>query len=94
MIIADRIIEGSPQGNLPAAPHLIICPVNLLDQWLSELHRFLEYGSFSILPYTGTCTEANRRAFWESWDALPSPVERRIIVATMTVSDIPALRHQ
>ncbi|KAI0348763.1 hypothetical protein OH77DRAFT_1440817, partial [Trametes cingulata] len=32
------------------------------------MQRYLEYGSFSILPYAGTCTERNRKPFWEVFD--------------------------
>ncbi|KAI0681776.1 hypothetical protein C8T65DRAFT_524762, partial [Cerioporus squamosus] len=46
-----------PKSNLPEHPHLIVCPANLLEQWSGELHRWLEFGTFSILNYTGACKQ-------------------------------------
>lgn len=57
-----------------------------MDQWLSELARWAEHGAFSYMPYTGKFRENVRKAFWEHWDGLDSPMHRRIIVTTLAVS--------
>ena len=71
---------------MPELPHVIVCPNALLDQWTGELHRFLQYGAFSILPYVGACTENNRAAFWHAFNSLKSRPDRRIILASYNVS--------
>lgn len=70
-------------GNLP---QLLVVPGNLLDQVISEMHRFLIFGAFAVLPYTAACREQNRDAFWREFNQLPVPMNRRIIVATISVS--------
>ena len=65
-----------------------MCPNNLLEQWTGELHRFLKYGAFSILPYVGACTDTNRAAFWLEFNRLKSRPDRRIILASYNVSAV------
>ncbi|KAI9060334.1 hypothetical protein FKP32DRAFT_1542386, partial [Trametes sanguinea] len=38
---------------LPHRFHVVVCTPNLIQQWTSEMHRYLEYGLFTILPYLG-----------------------------------------
>jgi hypothetical protein len=38
-------------SNIPDLPTLLVVPVNLVDQVVSEMHRFLQYGSFDLFPY-------------------------------------------
>ena len=91
--VADKDTFGiSPDGNSGSRPHLIVCPVNLLDQWMGEIHRWFKFGSFSVLPYTGSCKAENREAFWREFAALPNPMNRRIIIATIPVS--PSSRYR
>ena len=78
-------LDGDPEQNLPEACHLIVCPVNLRDQWMGELHRFVEYGVIGLLPYQGACTEGNRKVFWEQFYAMKVPMDRRVILATNQV---------
>ena len=63
-----------------------MCPAGLVLQWTGELRRFLKWGSFAVLPYLGGCTDANRRGFWSEWNGLAAPPERRIILASLSVS--------
>lgn len=58
-----------------------------MDQWTLELHRYLQHGSFVVLPYTGNCTLANRAAFWQEYDVRKAQsVNPIIILASGTVS--------
>lgn len=75
--------------NIPALPIVLVIPVNLVDQIVHEFHRYLEHGSFDVLPYLMSW---NSQPLW--WDhiwALRSnqPQERRIIVTTPTMSLLP-----
>ncbi|KAI9061516.1 hypothetical protein FKP32DRAFT_1543162, partial [Trametes sanguinea] len=38
---------------LPRRIHVVVCTPNLVQQWTSEMHRYMEYGIFTILPYLG-----------------------------------------
>lgn len=84
MIAAGHKFAGK-EGNIPDLPHIIVCPVNLKDQWQSEMERFLIPSSFDILPYVG---KAESRSGW--WTALYGhsiqPHLRRIVLATVSVS--------
>ncbi|KAF9224670.1 hypothetical protein BS17DRAFT_682450, partial [Gyrodon lividus] len=44
---------NTPNGNIPNLPHIIICPVNLRNQWEYEIKRFLKLASFDLFPYIG-----------------------------------------
>ncbi|KAF9220462.1 hypothetical protein BS17DRAFT_852177 [Gyrodon lividus] len=52
---------NTPDGNIPNLPHIIICPVNLRNQWEYEIKRFLKLASFDLFPYVGHC---NKRKNW------------------------------
>ncbi|EIW79437.1 hypothetical protein CONPUDRAFT_73886 [Coniophora puteana RWD-64-598 SS2] len=54
----------STGGNLPDLPFLVVVPSSLLYQWKTELGRYLRFGAFDILPYTGTLP--NRRDWWNT----------------------------
>ncbi|OSC96289.1 hypothetical protein PYCCODRAFT_1348985, partial [Trametes coccinea BRFM310] len=47
--------QQSARGSdaLPRRMHVVVCTPNLVQQWTSEMHRYLEYGMFTILPYLG-----------------------------------------
>ena len=70
--------------DLPHATHIIICPPNLTDQWMSEIQKYLQYGSYTVLPYYGTCTEKNRESFQKLWEQTENTT--RIILTTYSVS--------
>ena len=73
---------------LPVRPHLVVVPPGLVSQWTQECHRYLKKGSFDILPYTGTCTEANRVSFWELYKRRTentAACSNVIIIASSTV---------
>ncbi|EGO04148.1 hypothetical protein SERLA73DRAFT_67867 [Serpula lacrymans var. lacrymans S7.3] len=44
---------ASTGANLPDYPTIIICPTNLHAQLTNEIERYLRYGTFDLLPYTG-----------------------------------------
>ncbi|KIK74159.1 hypothetical protein PAXRUDRAFT_176509, partial [Paxillus rubicundulus Ve08.2h10] len=83
----SKLCFHGPEGKIPDLPHIIVCPVNLRDQWEREIKWFLSLSSFDHLPYTG---------WWEKhqdwWDVLFSkshqPLCRTIILATYTASEI------
>lgn len=76
---------GRLQGKAGMLPQIVAVPANLLEQWRIEMHRWWKFGSFAVLPYTGACTTANRGAFWQQFDELKSPMNRRIILASIPV---------
>ena len=39
------------EGNIPSAPFIIVCPVNLHNQWTCEIEQFLKCNTFDIFPY-------------------------------------------
>ncbi|RDX39981.1 hypothetical protein OH76DRAFT_1298639, partial [Lentinus brumalis] len=41
----------TPDGNLPDRPHMIVVPTCLKEQWEGEIHRFLRWGAFDLIPY-------------------------------------------
>ncbi|KAI6144170.1 P-loop containing nucleoside triphosphate hydrolase protein, partial [Pisolithus thermaeus] len=70
-------------GNIPDLSHIIVCPVNLRQQWESEIKRFLSPGSFDILPYINRLD--SRSSWWSDlFQASKQPLPRRIILATQT----------
>ncbi|KAG6373967.1 P-loop containing nucleoside triphosphate hydrolase protein [Boletus reticuloceps] len=67
-------------GNIPDFPVIIICPVNLQDQWVREMHRFLRKGTFDIFPYVGKLV--TRSTWWKAgYPQSHQPANRRIILA-------------
>ncbi|KAL7283873.1 hypothetical protein ACG7TL_001143 [Trametes sanguinea] len=65
----EQAAKGSVK--LPPRMHIVVCTPNLVQQWTSEIHRYLEYGVFTVLPYLGTCSPDHRKAFWQAVDAVP-----------------------
>ncbi|KIO00769.1 hypothetical protein M404DRAFT_151725 [Pisolithus tinctorius Marx 270] len=77
---------NTPDGNVPDLSHVIVCPVNLKQQWESEIRRFLVPASFDLFPYTGRLD--SRSAWWtELFTVSKQPLCQRIILATQTVSE-------
>ncbi|KAH7905302.1 P-loop containing nucleoside triphosphate hydrolase protein [Hygrophoropsis aurantiaca] len=75
--------DKTKDGKIPNDPHLIVCPVNLKDQWQAEMERFLTPWSFDILPYTGKYD--SRSEWWtQLYDQSKQPVTRRIILGTLS----------
>jgi len=72
------------EGNIPDVPHIIVCPVNLKDQWQREMERFLIPSSFDILPYVGKLE--GRSGWWTTlYGHSVQPHLRRIVLATVSV---------
>jgi SNF2 family DNA or RNA helicase len=70
--------------NIPNLPVILVIPANLVAQFTSELHRFLQYGAFDILPYLATWR--SRQSWWtEIWGRSMQPEGRRIIITTPKV---------
>lgn len=73
-------------------PLLLVVPPNLADQVLFELHKYLKYGTFDVLPYIGNWEK--RQNWWaSSWSQCNNAEGRRIIVATYTVSLFDCVRN-
>ncbi|KAG2062895.1 hypothetical protein BDR04DRAFT_1039611, partial [Suillus decipiens] len=67
--------------NIPNLPIILVIPPNLISQFTSELHRFLQRGSFDILPYLATWN--SRQSWWQDiWSRSIQPEGRRIIITT------------
>ncbi|KAG1894055.1 P-loop containing nucleoside triphosphate hydrolase protein [Suillus fuscotomentosus] len=76
-IAADQWRSDSP--NIPNLPVMLVIPANLVMQFTSELHRFLQRGTFDVLPYLATWS--SRRTWWEDiWSQSKQPEGRRIII--------------
>jgi SNF2 family DNA or RNA helicase len=87
IVAAGKLWQGKP-GNIPNLPSLLIAPVTLVDQVISELHRYLRHGTFDVLPYLGTW---ERRKLWwtDIWDGqCKNTLGKRIIIVTPAVSHI------
>ena len=72
-------------------PHLIVVLPNLLPQWQAESRRFLKWGSFDLLPYTGNFKTATRKAVWDELNSRERDRGRRghtILLAAYTVGDL------
>ncbi|KAM5530103.1 hypothetical protein V8D89_016232 [Ganoderma adspersum] len=82
-------------GNLPDRPHLIIVPPSLHTQWLRELHRFLKFGGFDVLPYTHAYSADRRKPVWDNMKAQRAglPLCRRIILATTAAVESDAAHY-
>lgn len=78
-------------GNIPSSPFLIVCPVNLHNQWIRELERFLQWKTFDVFPYVA---KYRTRTNW--WDHIFTKsmhaAHHQIILATDTVRSILYLR--
>lgn len=82
--IEDRKFGGKV-GNIPDIPHIIVCPVNLKEQWQREMERFLIPHSFDILPYAGKLS--SREQWWTTLYEKSNHAQiQRIILATNSVS--------
>ncbi|KAI0350441.1 hypothetical protein OH77DRAFT_1572606 [Trametes cingulata] len=62
--------------DLPHNIHLIIAPPPLVEQWVTEIKKFLRCRSVAVIPYNGTCTVANREKLWAVINSTPkeSPI--------------------
>jgi hypothetical protein len=74
-------------GNIPDEPFLFVVPVNLVTQVICELHHYLEYGHFDVLPYIGAFD--TREHWWSKiWAQAKNAEGRRIIITTPNVTFI------
>ncbi|KAI9457025.1 P-loop containing nucleoside triphosphate hydrolase protein [Boletus coccyginus] len=77
---AGRTFE-TEDGNVPDLPNIIVCPVNLKQQWENEIKRFLRPSTFDILPYTGRLD--SRSTWWKQlYSSSKQPQMQRIILAS------------
>lgn len=77
----------SPGGNIPDLPHVIVCPVNLREQWQAEIKRFLTFAAFDVFPYVGRYL--SRKTWWETlFQRSQQPKINRIILATISVRQL------
>ncbi|KAH9828575.1 P-loop containing nucleoside triphosphate hydrolase protein [Rhodofomes roseus] len=75
-------IKYHREGNTPSEPTLIVVPVALERQVVSEIHRYVRPKTFDLISYTSSVRGAKGAAFWEAVDNFAQPPERQIIVAT------------
>ncbi|KAG2336606.1 hypothetical protein BDR05DRAFT_896483 [Suillus weaverae] len=76
-----RLLLLNDSPNLPNLPVMLVIPANLVPQFTSELHRFLQRGTFDVLPYLATWS--SRRTWWEDiWSRSMQPEGRRIVITT------------
>ncbi|KAF5379543.1 hypothetical protein D9615_006663 [Tricholomella constricta] len=70
-------------GNIPNVASLLVVPVNLHAQMMSEAYRYLMPGSFDILPYLGT--HQTHAHWWETIASMTNqPPGQRIVISTVT----------
>jgi hypothetical protein len=72
-------------SNIPDWPILLVVPVNLHNQTITELQRFIKPSCFNILPYTQSWS--GRDMYWEKISKLSNQRKGRLLmVATPLVS--------
>lgn len=74
---------------------MIVVPTCLKEQWEGEIHRFLRWGAFDLIPYQLNFREGPRKIVW---DTIMAPrgnlkLSDKIILATITVSPCPRPRR-
>ncbi|KAJ3779937.1 P-loop containing nucleoside triphosphate hydrolase protein [Lentinula aff. detonsa] len=71
---------GGRAEGIPDAPHLIVVPTNLIDQWASELRRFMNPKAVDLIVVS---TNAKK---WQSdmrrLESSPQPRYRRVVLVT------------
>ncbi|KAG1725989.1 hypothetical protein EDB19DRAFT_1914837 [Suillus lakei] len=81
-IAAKQWRSNSP--NIPNLLIMLVIPPNLVAQFTSELHRFLQHASFDVLPYLATW--CSQQSWWQDiWSRSIKPEGRRIIITTPKV---------
>ncbi|KAL7280993.1 hypothetical protein ACG7TL_004295 [Trametes sanguinea] len=68
--------------------HVIVCPRGLMDQWMAELHRCLQAGTFVVLPYHGKCSAKNREPFWKTVDQLLATRDGMTVIVLTTYQNL------
>jgi hypothetical protein len=72
--------------NIPDAPSIVVLPVSLVNQFVSEFHVYIQPGTFDLMLYLGTWHL--RRQWWT--DIYPRSKQsfiQRVVVATSSVSE-------
>lgn len=76
------------QGSVPDLPHLIAVPATLLSQWMGELKTFFRPKGIDIFVVPSSW--AAMLEFFKpgsEWDKSVTPMHRRIVFVTHSVSD-------
>ena len=76
-------------GNIPDDPFCIVAPNTLQEQYMRELRRYLVPESFDLFAYKGRWDKEDRTAWWQDTWGSSEQTNKRIIVATVTVSYLP-----
>ena len=77
-------------GNIPDDPFCIVAPNTLQEQYMRELRRYLVPESFDLFAYKGRWDKEDRTAWWQDTWGSSEQTNKRIIVATVTVSYLPS----
>jgi SNF2 family DNA or RNA helicase len=85
-----QVVSPLKPGGIPHLPALVVAPLQLVAQWISEIHNCLEPHGVVVLPYISMSIEAKNQ-FWSS--TVPQAVKtvggslgNLIIVASTDVS--------
>jgi len=84
-LVADKKWCGK-EGNIPNLPFMLVTPITLHHQLMSECRRYLKPGFFDIFAYVGK--PESRTEFFSSkvWDKSNVELGKRILIASMPVS--------
>ncbi len=79
-------------GTVPNFAHLIVVPLSLIGQWLSELHRFFRKGAVDIFVLPNTADAVQLFFFGKNtaWKLSQHNEINRIVLCAHSVSEFVA----
>ena len=76
-------------GPVPNAPHLLVVPGGLIDQWVKELQTFFDRYSIDIYRFpTQSKSFADFFAEGSQWAKSTQPLVKRILIVAHSVSSL------
>jgi hypothetical protein len=57
------VVKPHHEGGIPDVPALVVAPLGLVGQWISESHKAFTRDSVAVLPYISMSLAA-KKTFW------------------------------